>query len=652
MNKRWCALKLCILAGCLSVLLLSCAQVAGMTKKSKAPFTLMIMMNGSDLESENSCATDDMMELIGSGFDAERLQVLLLTCGTSEWQNGIIPSEVPVIWKAGASGLEKLLEYAEPLSVGNPVLLSSFVTYCYENYPADRYGLMLWNHGGGPLLGYGSDELFDDDSLLLPDIATALASTPAVLTPFEFIGFDACLMGNLEIALVLQNYAGYLIASEETEPGTGWDYNVFRILSENPTMPIPQFCKLVVDSYIATNMPSDEFPTGDTATLSVIDLNKVEDVSTALEALARRLSPVTLEDYPSLARARYGLRSFGSGGPQSSDADLIDLGGLARQFESDWPEQCFALHMAVEDAIVYSSSTENLMEQASGLSVYFPFSEKEALSDYFVLYRYLDVLPAYTQFIEDFSTILSGVPLHDIEFFCIEEADDLFIGIEPSSLEYVAELYFELWQQQDESEVDGTYWYIQLAQFPVESVSEAGVIENPFRDAWVTLEDQFVCLYMLDRTPTGTRYAIPAYLNDEDVNIIVVYDETFPDGIVIGAVPVEQDAFAMPARIMLPLRSGDVIQLQYRALLMAEDDRELTDEEYADEVWYTGEPIVLSGRPVMGTSEVNPGKYRYCYVATDLQQNPFVSDCIAVMFEQVASSFGDVEGQGEINHMD
>lgn len=636
MKNRWRVanvVKSCLLVGCLCICLLSCVQAVTPMQDSVPPFTLMIMMNGSDLESEDGRATDDLIELIESDFNADRLQVVLLTCGTDEWQNDSIPSDTPVIWRVYPDGMEALFQYPQPISVGNPELLSSFVSYCYENYPADRYGLVFWNHGGGPVLGYGYDELFDGDSLSLPDIAEALASTPAVSVPFEFIGFDACLMGSLEIALALQDYANYLIASEELEPGTGWDYTVFRTLSDNPLLPIPEFGPLVVDSFIATNFPSEELPTGDTAALAVIDLMKVEDVASALESLARNLMPMTLAEYPPLARARYGLRSFGSGGPQESDADLIDLDALARQFMSELPEQCFALSMAVEEAVVYSSTTDNLQGLASGLSVYFPFSEKEALSEYLPLYQSLDILPLYTQLIWDFAMILSGEPLYDITFSYVEEPDDLFIGVDPLSFDYMADLYFELWQQAEVSEVSDTYWYIQLAQFPVESVSDAGVIEDPFRDAWVTLEGQFACLYMLDNTPTGTRFAIPALLNDEDVNIIVVYDETFPDGIVVGAVPVEQDAFAMPAKEMLPLRRGDVLQLQYRAILMSEDDRELTDEEYTNELWYVGDPIVLSGRPVMGTMEVPPGRYRYCYVATDLQQNQFSSDYIAVTFE-------------------
>ena len=54
--------------------------------------------------------------------------------------------------------------------------------------------------------------------------------------PFELIGFDACLMGTLETANIVANYARYMIGSEENEPGSGWnffDFSWLRNLFQN-----------------------------------------------------------------------------------------------------------------------------------------------------------------------------------------------------------------------------------------------------------------------------------------------------------------------------------------------------------------------------------------------------------------------------------
>ncbi|MBQ1490817.1 MAG: hypothetical protein IIZ39_02555, partial [Blautia sp.] len=55
---------------------------------------------------------------------------------------------------------------------------------------------------------------------------------------YDFIGFDTCLMATVENARMLADYADYMIASEETEPGIGWYYtNWLTALSRNTSIP-------------------------------------------------------------------------------------------------------------------------------------------------------------------------------------------------------------------------------------------------------------------------------------------------------------------------------------------------------------------------------------------------------------------------------
>ena len=104
-------------------------------------------------------------------------------------------------------------------NMGDPLTLSSFLNYGFDFFPADSYSLILWDHGGGPVLGYGVDENFRD-LLTLDELSEALEdSVGAHMTKLEWIGFDACLMSSLEVASVLAPYANYMIASQETEPG-------------------------------------------------------------------------------------------------------------------------------------------------------------------------------------------------------------------------------------------------------------------------------------------------------------------------------------------------------------------------------------------------------------------------------------------------
>jgi hypothetical protein len=52
---------------------------------------------------------------------------------------------------------------------------------------------------------------------------------------FDIIGFDACLMGSLEVLSMTAPYADYAVLSQETEPSMGWAYTAFlKKLTSNP----------------------------------------------------------------------------------------------------------------------------------------------------------------------------------------------------------------------------------------------------------------------------------------------------------------------------------------------------------------------------------------------------------------------------------
>ena len=61
--------------------------------------------------------------------------------------------------------------------MGDPDTLTDFINYASQTFPARHYGLVLWNHGAGPIGGYGSDSYFEGDSLLLPELRQAVSTS-------------------------------------------------------------------------------------------------------------------------------------------------------------------------------------------------------------------------------------------------------------------------------------------------------------------------------------------------------------------------------------------------------------------------------------------------------------------------------------------
>ncbi|MGN0679423.1 MAG: clostripain-related cysteine peptidase, partial [Oscillospiraceae bacterium] len=182
--------------------------------------TIMVYMCGTDLESKHGMASADMEEMrAASSAFGDNFNVIVYTGGCSGWKNGV-SSSVNQIYKVKNGKIQCLSDNAGRGAMTDPNTLSSFIQFCAEHFPANRNELILWDHGGGSVSGYGYDEKNKSSgSMSLAGIDKALKSAKV---KFDFIGFDACLMATAENALMLDEHADYLIASEETEPGIGW----------------------------------------------------------------------------------------------------------------------------------------------------------------------------------------------------------------------------------------------------------------------------------------------------------------------------------------------------------------------------------------------------------------------------------------------
>ena len=190
---------------------------------------------GSDLETDAGCATTDLEEMLQVELP-ENVNVVIQTGGAMEWQNEYMDSSVIQRWLYNSEGLQ-LLEEQDTANMGDAQTLYEFLAFANENYPADKVAVTFWNHGGGSVSGAAFDEIYDYDSLDLAEMYEAFdAVWPADQEnpALELVGFDTCLMATIDVAAVFQNFAKYLVGSEEVEPGNGWNYTGWlEALAEN-----------------------------------------------------------------------------------------------------------------------------------------------------------------------------------------------------------------------------------------------------------------------------------------------------------------------------------------------------------------------------------------------------------------------------------
>ena len=336
-------------------------------------YTVMVYMIGSNLESALGSASSDIAEMTAAGIDYEKTNLILYTGGSTRWQTGV-PCDRNSVLDMSLPEKDRIVAGTKKnADMGAKETLTEFVNFCTDRYPASHYALILWDHGGGPLFGYGSDELFNGDGLTLEEMRLAMKKTVFAGTKdLDFVGFDACMMGSLETMTVWSEFARYFVGSEELEPGDGWDYRFLSRLNE--TDESAEITGEIIARYRSyyEEKKSDHYDPD--LTLAVSDLAQVEKVHSALAFLSKKMTEsLGKGTLSALFAGRKAVKSFGlSGDPEEKSLqsfDLADLKDLAAVFSESYPKEAADLAAAVDRLVLLNYANT---DGAGGVSVYFP----------------------------------------------------------------------------------------------------------------------------------------------------------------------------------------------------------------------------------------------------------------------------------------
>ena len=231
--------------------------------------------------------------------------------------------------------------------------------------------------------------------MTLPEINAALKKGGCT---FDWIGFDACLMATLETALVCNDYADYMIASEESEPGTGWYYTDWLTqLSKNTSASTESIGKTIVDTFVAA---SQRAQANAQVTLSVLDLAKMQGT---VPAALRNFSTATTslikgDGYRKVAEARANVRQFARQS-RINQVDMIDLCDRIGTVESK------TLASALKGCVAYNKTT---ISRAYGVSIYFPYESLNGVKSAVNTYNSLGIDAEYAKCIQSFASLEQG----------------------------------------------------------------------------------------------------------------------------------------------------------------------------------------------------------------------------------------------------
>lgn len=572
--------------------------------------TLMVYMCGTDLESKHGMASKDMQEMASAAL-SDKVNVIIYTGGCSQWQTKGISNTTNQIYKVENGGLKQLVSNDGKKAMTDPDTLTSFIKYCKENYQANRYDLIMWDHGGGTTGGFGYDQLFTSKSAMgISGINQALSKAGV---KFDFVGYDACLMATAENALMLTSHADYLIASEETEPGVGWYYTRWLSeLSKNTSLPTTTIGKMIVDDFVDT---CKKQCAGQKTTLSLIDLAELQaTVPDSLNEFAKATTELIKDNkYEKVSNARTGAREFAS-----NKRDLVDLVHFAKNMGTAEGNE---LASVILSAVKYNR-TSSEMTNAYGMSIYFPYKDKSKVGTAVSQYNAIGMDDEYAKCIQQFASVstagqavtggtsssplssllgnfsgtgiqssdaissllsafLGGSSARDSEYLQVLDADAASSYIaknqfDSSKLRWsvkdgkkVMKLTEEQWKLVSDLKlnvfIDDGKGFIDLGLDWLFGLFEDEYLVGEYDGAWIAVDGQIIAAYLTDCTYINDNnyrytYRAPALLNGERVDLIIVFDSEHDSGYISGArYDYKNGETDTEAKGMTELHEGDVI---------------------------------------------------------------------------------------------
>ena len=346
---------------------------------SRGAWTLMLYFCGSSNLVDQ--AAEELQSILEVAGQPSNVNILVYYGGSKGWLQ-YAQCDFPINGYVGFYGHIRDNEFIKEANtgdnMGDPNTLAEFINWGIEEYPANRMGLVLFNHGRA-LDGVCFDSTHYDDCLTNSEVAQAMETVysdhPNMEGKFEFIGYDACLMQLQDVADFNSDYFNYMVASEEYTYGWDWTGFIEDIYDYRSTITaLTTLC----DDFIQKN--DEIFMRQDgchKACLSVLDLSKVKKYRAKFEIMAESIKTVVANHYNEFVNIICQSRQYANrnGGEQKFDfygtIDGYDfLTGLAScSVFSQYASQIYAARSAYLQTIVVNRKA-NSLDPSRGLAIH------------------------------------------------------------------------------------------------------------------------------------------------------------------------------------------------------------------------------------------------------------------------------------------
>lgn len=592
---------------------------------------------GSDLETNGGFATTDLSEMMEVQLP-ENVNVVIQTGGAAVWQNEYMDPAKLQRWLYNSEGLQ-LLEEQETANMGDAQTLYDFLAFADTNYPAEKVAVTFWNHGGGSVNGAAFDEIHNLDSLDLVEMYQAFdaiwpadAENPAL----ELVGFDTCLMATVDVAAVFQNFAKYLVASEEVEPGNGWYYSGWLgALAENPDMNGEELGIAICNSYYEG---CEAVGTQDQTTLSVTDLTKLTLLLEAYESFGQEAFVAASEEpgfFAELGRAAAQSENYGGNTREQGYTNMVDLGHFARQTAWMLPS-AQSVSDALAECVVYQVGGIYRSE-ATGLSCYYSYNgDIDDFNGYInmgtgIAFKHLYAYGLTGELAEGGEEYLASLDIQELPEIVtlddmgwdgapldVDEEGTAFLTLGAEANDILAGIGFSLYYVDEEND------QMMLLGSDNDLVADwdNGIFYDNFRGVWGAIDGHLVYMELSFEGEDYNLYSVPILLNGDEYNLQVAYDFVAEEWTIIGASQ-GLDESGMASKELRLLAEGDVITTIWQlASYSGEDDFEM----------YAAEELIVTADTAFGETPLYDGRYSMVFEMWDASghyaySDPVTFDC-------------------------
>ncbi len=604
----------------------------------KAKWSIFIYLCGTDLETYSSHGTNNLNQLLGLEIPDD-VNIIVTTGGTEEWNiEGIDPNKLQRFQIK--SGELVLLEEEQLENMGDSRTLSDFLTWGVNKFPAEKNMVVLWNHGDGSVNGVIFDQIYDDN-LTLSELGNALKTTNF---KFDIIGFDTCLAANLETASQVKDYGTYMIASQEIEPGEGWDYATWGgAICENPDISPFDLSKVVADSFFANEV--DKTFDGN-VTFSIIDLNKITKVEESFDKLALELSKslTDLDKLRSVYAALEKAETYGASSMIEGFSGMKDLGHFVRNAEHVIGEVAVNTYNTIDDAVVYNLSGD-AHPNASGISFYANFADSR---ENYNQYSYGSKSAEYLAFLDAVSHVWTAPDwvyekterIRDLNFkdyilqYTSEIKDNNTFSVTVSNAK---DSIYKVYPRLSIDGEDGGYIRYDV-KLDIESSEDGSVFEAQFTGKTLTINGIPIFAETVTASDDHIIYAIPIELNGETTSLRVKYDSNSKKYEVLGAWKGLIYDDMVSSRVFKEVKDGDVI-----APLLP---RFYYDEKIVPLYYKSPETVVVAGELEFSEQSLPDGEYDFLFNIVNILGRNYSTDIVSVRIKDGEIDKFEFPGRG------